>query len=175
MIPLWELPNVEKSIFWGYNGSGTLGAGGAKPQELPSPEDDLITQVACGWGHNLAITKNGYIYSWGYNGQGQTGLGLGAGNTNQPGLIQFGSEEQEPHSIYNVGCGYNHSYAISKYGKVYGWGQNMYGEIGFLSESQNVDKPTEIPDVKCLVLLTTLMELFPAYLILWPCLHRSVD
>jgi len=34
-----------------------------------------ITDIACGWQHSMAITKNGFVYSWGINLNGQLGIG----------------------------------------------------------------------------------------------------
>jgi len=31
--------------------------------------------VAAGWGHSIALTSNGEIYSWGYGKDGQLGQG----------------------------------------------------------------------------------------------------
>ena len=34
-------------------------------------EHAVVTQVACGDGHSLALTQKGTVYGWGYNEQGQ--------------------------------------------------------------------------------------------------------
>jgi alpha-tubulin suppressor-like RCC1 family protein len=34
-----------------------------------------IDQFSCGWQHSLALTANGFVFSWGLNVFGQLGLG----------------------------------------------------------------------------------------------------
>jgi len=34
-----------------------------------------ISKIACGWQHSLALTKNGFLFSWGLNVYGQLGIG----------------------------------------------------------------------------------------------------
>jgi len=34
-----------------------------------------IDQIACGWQHSMATTRNGFLFSWGLNVSGQLGLG----------------------------------------------------------------------------------------------------
>lgn len=40
-----------------------------------------IVSIACGQISSMAVTDNGEIYGWGYNGNGQLGIGT---NANQP-------------------------------------------------------------------------------------------
>ena len=69
---------------WGYNGYGQLGQGNTNNYSVPT----LIPQgyfhnkkVVDVWGSGYsyqkayAITEDGYMYSWGYNGEGALGLG----------------------------------------------------------------------------------------------------
>jgi len=34
-----------------------------------------VTAVRAGWGHMLALTRDGHVYSWGSNKHGQCGVG----------------------------------------------------------------------------------------------------
>lgn len=67
---------------WGKNKYGQLGQGETLEEYIIFPkiiEGPLyqvkIDMVACGWQHTLAITMNGFLFSWGLNITGQLGLG----------------------------------------------------------------------------------------------------
>lgn len=66
---------------WGLNSSSQLGTGDQPlkklPQSIPFFDDNsvLIDKIGCGNCHSFAITTNGELYVWGYNGYGQLGLG----------------------------------------------------------------------------------------------------
>ena len=73
----------DKSVWtWGQNTYGQLGLGDNvdynKPQEVKVLSDKEIVDVKAGYYHTVALTKDGEVYSWGYNGYGQ----LGNGTTN---------------------------------------------------------------------------------------------
>lgn len=58
---------------------GRLGVGGTPDILPPSVIGGLrgctVVQVACGTAHTLALTTDGRVYAWGYNGQGAVGTG----------------------------------------------------------------------------------------------------
>ncbi|MFG2112171.1 Ig-like domain repeat protein [Streptomyces sp. NPDC048718] len=65
---------------WGFNtSSGFLGDGTSTNRSTPVrtliPDDVKITQIDAGSGHSLALTSEGRIYAWGYNGDGPIGDG----------------------------------------------------------------------------------------------------
>jgi len=35
----------------------------------------VISSVACGWQHSLALTPSGFVFAWGLNVHGQLGVG----------------------------------------------------------------------------------------------------
>ena len=45
-------------------------------------------QVACGWGHSLAVSHSGDLYAWGHNDCGQLGLGTTQKLRYLPGLVR---------------------------------------------------------------------------------------
>lgn len=57
---------------------GRLGVGGEPDVLPPSVVGGLrganMTAVACGTAHTLALTNDGRVYAWGYNGNGALGL-----------------------------------------------------------------------------------------------------
>jgi hypothetical protein len=67
---------------WGTNGNGQLGNGTTTNSSVPVPVDTTgalagktITQIAVGIYYSFALTSDGSLYSWGYNGDGQLGNG----------------------------------------------------------------------------------------------------
>ncbi|KAH9312934.1 hypothetical protein KI387_027969, partial [Taxus chinensis] len=64
---------------WGRSKRGQLGLGkgimeALVPQRVEAFAGQQVVQVALGWGHALARTKEGKLYSWGYAADGRLGL-----------------------------------------------------------------------------------------------------
>jgi alpha-tubulin suppressor-like RCC1 family protein len=96
-----------------------------------------IIQVAPGDSHTLALTEEGQVYAWGYNGVSQ----LGTGDTNQtttPILIKINNEK-----IISLAAGYAHSLAITRKGDLYIWGYNNCGQLG-LGDTSDRTTPTKV-------------------------------
>mmetsp|Transcript_19067 Transcript_19067/g.44549 ORF Transcript_19067/g.44549 Transcript_19067/m.44549 type:complete len:1046 (-) Transcript_19067:26-3163(-) len=70
---------TQQCITWGENTCGQLGLGQkAKPTHKPQVIDTiptLVSRVAAGWAHSVAISPQGHAFSWGLNSHGQLGLG----------------------------------------------------------------------------------------------------
>ncbi|CAJ0958936.1 unnamed protein product [Ranitomeya imitator] len=79
---------------WGYNNCGQIGSGTtAKNQPTPRRvcaqlQSKVVIAVAAGPTCSMAITDNGQVYGWGYNGTGQLGVG-GTGNQLIPCKVVF--------------------------------------------------------------------------------------
>lgn len=73
---------------------------------------------------NLAIDKNGKVWGWGSNASGQ----IGNNNT----LTQYSpvSVAGANKTFCKISSGMYHSLAIDKNGKVWGWGSNVFGQLG---------------------------------------------
>ena len=70
--------NNDTLYAWGYGGSGEMGNGttlGANPVavRVSMPPGVVVTSLAAGRNHALAIGSDGNIYAWGQGGQGQLG------------------------------------------------------------------------------------------------------
>ncbi len=103
-----------------------------------------LAEISCGARHNLALKKDGSVWSWGFNGSGQLGngsLGLGAGPDVWP-----AKPEQVTGlcDIVQVAAGNNFSLALDKYGNVYGWGCNNCGQLGNPDMDQCFLQPVRI-------------------------------
>ena len=79
-------------LCWGLGESGQLGLGEEEQNEHGTPQpvkalsDHTITAVACGFGHTLARSDSGIVWSWGKGEHGQLGIGE-AGVAASPTLV----------------------------------------------------------------------------------------
>lgn len=114
---------------------------------IPEKVADLpaIQSLSVGFGHTLAVAKNGDLWTWGCNLYGQIG---------------DGSELNEevnltPQKITGIGkvtmvaAGFRHSLAIDAKGRLWSWGHNYFGELGdgTVNEVKNTVIPTLVPSL----------------------------
>ncbi|XP_037043609.1 probable E3 ubiquitin-protein ligase HERC4 isoform X1 [Bradysia coprophila] len=121
---------------WGSNSRGQLGNDTTNygPKPVKALATKHIVQIAAGQYHCLVLTNTGELYSWGANAYGQLGIGAVSEMSNSPMLIT--SLAGVP--IAFITCGGNHSFAVSKSGSVFGWGKNLFGQLGV---NDNIDRP----------------------------------
>jgi len=123
---------------WGYNSSGQIGSGSTSTQSTPRKVLSTIGQmrmidIGCCQNTSFALSCNGEVYCWGYNGNGQLGIGNCANQANPVKVTQL-----ESHMIKKVACGFSHVFALSDEGQLFGWGSNSYGQLGIGNKtSQN--------------------------------------
>jgi len=116
---------------WGTNGNGQLGDGtttnrnpGVEVQLGPGQALTGVVAIAAGQSHSLALTADGRVWAWGWNGDGQ----LGDGTTTQrtlptpvPGID----------GVVALGAGTRHSLAVrAADGSAWSWGMNGFGQLG---------------------------------------------
>ena len=80
-----------------------------------------VNRISLGNSHSGAITENGDLYMWGYNGHGQLGNGASTQRLTPTKIMS---------NVKAVGLGYDHSAAITESGDLYTWGDNYYGQLG---------------------------------------------
>ena len=104
--------------------------GTAQTKQSGEPYELLTFQsVAAGFGHTLALTDGGVIFSWGLNCKGQ--LGIGDKKTNYfPCKLAHDQLSNPLPRFTKIGCGYYTSFAIDENGKLYGWGGGSLGHKG---------------------------------------------
>jgi E3 ubiquitin-protein ligase HERC4 len=102
-----------------------------------------VVQVACGQFHTLALTNAGELYSFGANCHGQLGLGFESEKVTKPTLIK--SLQGIP--IAQLACGANHSFILSKSGSIYGFGKNIFGQLG-VGDSNSKCYPTHVKTLR---------------------------
>ncbi|KAI8052143.1 regulator of chromosome condensation 1/beta-lactamase-inhibitor protein II [Syncephalis plumigaleata] len=98
-----------------------------------SMSDVVFVKVVAGYGHWLALTKNGDLYSWGSNRFGQ----LGHGDTQdrcEPCLV----ESLHGIKVVEIACGTFHSAVITEFGDLYTFGWDNRGQLG-LSNSTDIE------------------------------------
>ena len=86
-----------------------------------------ILQVEVGLAHNCALQQGGKVKCWGGNNYGQ----LGVGNTNALSNPNNAESISFKEDIKAIGVGLEHSCAISIAGRVYCWGRNNLGQLGY--------------------------------------------
>lgn len=87
-----------------------------------------ITQVAAGRNHNLLLTQDGQIYSWGCNAYGQCGqLIRQHQKMHMPFKLFSPAIGSGRNDIYQIECGDNFSGFLDSEGKVHTFGDNSEG------------------------------------------------
>jgi hypothetical protein len=129
-----EDQNKRVVYIWGNNTFGQIGNGKFDPilEQINTVEyfentGITIKNICCGANHTLALSGFGKVYAWGDNQFGQTGNGNDGGLQLKPILVDgFGNEK-----ISIITCGATHSLALTKSGRVFSWGNNKFGQLGF--------------------------------------------
>jgi filamentous hemagglutinin family protein len=109
----------------------TLLAGGSTWNLVWTSYLKNIMMIASGYDHTVALTDDGYVFSWGSNVYGQ----LGDGTTNDglmPVQVLSGGQGGGTylHNVSKISAGGYHSVALVDDGSVYDWGYNGYGQLG---------------------------------------------
>ncbi|EFJ35462.1 hypothetical protein SELMODRAFT_404893 [Selaginella moellendorffii] len=149
---------------WGSSKRGQLGLGlgvtsSLLPQKIHALAGKSVLQVSLGWGHALACTMDGELFSWGYHDSGRLGYLLPQDQTlmiqpskdsldhNDVGekmlMEQLRKEDApilqwepklvklpEPSKIVQVACGLDHSLALSESGLLFSFGDNSTAQLG---------------------------------------------
>ena len=126
----------DKTLWaWGYNYYGQLGvstgvynARYSTPVTATSPA--TWSMVADGASHVIAIKSDGSLWGWGLNTSGQVGVSSLV-NISSPVLVSGPAST----SWSVVAAGASFSLAITTTGQLYGWGQNVSGQVGINSTS----------------------------------------
>ena len=121
-----------KSSVWscGQNSYGELGLGDVNLRKnftkVTSLDDKSVMSIGAGNEHSLFVTKDGKLFTSGYNDNGQCGVGS-TQQVRQPTLVQaLEGEEIAQVNVYN-GC--EHTLAITKDGKIFSFGYNYRGQV----------------------------------------------
>jgi uncharacterized repeat protein (TIGR02543 family) len=137
-----------KVYIWGRNNQGQLGIDSDTNMLIPQnitnsfnlTEDDKVIQISMGSAHSSALTQNGKVFTWGINYSGQLG-----DNTIMTRLVPIDITDKFPldDKVVQLTVGGAHSSALTESGKVFVWGQNVYGQLGD-NTTDNRTTPTDI-------------------------------
>lgn len=100
--------------------------------------------VDAGKNHFMVLKEDGTVWGWGDHTYGQ--LGAKGSNTTNPLPIQKESGSRLS-KIKAIAAGSNHTVALDSEGKVWTWGRNNHGQLGYSTNSQVSAEPTEIPGI----------------------------
>lgn len=120
---------------WGRNTYGQLGTGNTDDQKVPIKIMDDVVKVVTGDEHTLAIKTDGSLWAWGHNSEGQLGNGESGWSISQVSPIKIMD------GVAKVAAGSEHSFAIKTDGSLWGWGDNMWGQLG---DGTTKDKTTPV-------------------------------
>jgi len=101
-----------------------------------------VTQVACGEYHSVALTIDGYLWSWGRGRHGQLGHG-----DREARVRPFQILSLKEHHIKQVSCGDSHSLCCDNSGHVFAWGQSKWGQTG-TGSTEDILSPVQIDQLR---------------------------
>lgn len=139
---------------WGKNNEGQLGNGTTVNQPTPVKilADEAVKEVSLGtdmaFGYSAAVTKDGKLYTWGYNGNGELGNGeqgtVAAYWKREP--VRILEDEKIKTICLSQGDGY--SAAVTEGGQLYMWGYNYYGQLGNATTANQVEPVKVLEGIK---------------------------
>jgi len=139
--------SCDNNIYaFGNNEDGLLGLNDCKMKRYEFTKinfgkyNNRIKDISAGTVHNLALTDDNKIFSWGSSQGGQLGLSEqyllaqpGYKTTfflSTPSLVSVLNNKKENQEIIKIGCGEAHSLALNIKGQVYSWGFGSNGQLG---------------------------------------------
>ena len=123
----------------GDNRSGQLGVGDTEPRAGQGAHLVLgllgvpIVQIDAGTHHSAALTACGNVYTWGSNSLGQLGL-EGRASISSPLMMQFFAA----FPVTRIACAANHTFAVTKAGDAYGFGDSSRNQICIKSSTREI-------------------------------------
>jgi alpha-tubulin suppressor-like RCC1 family protein len=122
---------------WGRNDYGQLAEGSSDnistPRAIAHPTGKKFIAVAAGQYHSLALDEERTIWAWGINLNGEIGIGTSGKDSITivlPRQVTVQGALSVP-GIRSIAAGVAHSMALSNEAKVYVWGSDFYGQLGF--------------------------------------------
>jgi|GEM_PF-1991100 len=141
---------------WGSNADGQFGSGSFTSSDSPvlihvranaEDSDAIVTAVAAGFNHVLALDSNGNVWSAGNNYAGKLGYATTGTLSAVPRKVVTAQAPDSPLAgISRIAAGRNFSLAVSTDGKLYSWGENIYGQLGRSSVSELGAVQVAMPD-----------------------------
>ena len=140
------LSNTNEVYAFGNNEDGALGINDNKIKRYQFTKINFgkytnkIKVISAGTIHNLALTNDNKLFSWGSSQGGQLGLPENyllsqhgykdSFFLSNPCLVQVPRGDKKYEEFIKIGCGEAHSVALTNSGKVYSWGFGSNGQLG---------------------------------------------
>ncbi|XP_042421249.1 ultraviolet-B receptor UVR8-like [Zingiber officinale] len=122
---------------WGRNEEGQLGRHAAahrvtwsQPEKVAGVDHVGVTAAFASGVVSAAIDDEGSLWVWGRSKRGQLGLGNGVIEATKPSKV----EALAGHQLVKVSFGWGHALALTKSGKVFGWGYAKDGRLGQMGQ-----------------------------------------
>ncbi|KAG0199388.1 hypothetical protein BGX28_007341 [Mortierella sp. GBA30] len=155
-LPMATIDTTTGQVFaFGTGDCAQLGLGEGvllrkKPAPLTVLSDKSIVNIAAGGMHNMALTQDGKLYSWGVNDQRTLGR---SGDEYTPMPV----EGLDGIKVVKVACSDSLTVALTDDGHVYTWGtfRSAEGILGHSKEKEVQDLPTIVPKIKGVVDIVT--------------------
>lgn len=138
---------------WGSNDQGQLGLGANvgriwEPRLVTAIRDTVISEIAAGASHSLAVSKNGELFTWGEGDSGRLGHGAPSQSllswiTNQQEHLPRKVRAFETKIIQHAYAGHMHSACIDVEGQLYTFGSGRSLQLG-TGTVENCPKPVHI-------------------------------
>jgi RCC1 and BTB domain-containing protein len=123
---LVALTEQKKVICWSNNYFGQCGNRTVYLRLKPHFNDELHREntidIACGRNHSLALTEDGYVFTWGKKKSGD--------DSNEFLDLTPRKLDISDGKVIAIACGAGHSLALTEKGHVYSWGINWCGQLG---------------------------------------------
>ena len=126
-------------VAWGSNSSGELGNNSTTASSVPVAvnaanswdllNNKTVVAIAVGQYHSLALTSDGKVAAWGYNGSGQLGDDYSTTESYVPEAVRATGVLADK-TVVAIAAGGSHSVALCADGTVATWGSNTYGQLG---------------------------------------------
>ncbi|CAG2112644.1 unnamed protein product, partial [Medioppia subpectinata] len=141
---------MARVFCWGNTCNGELGLGGIEDEHILLPRKQkvaidgrkyAIRQLSSGRNHTLVLLVNPLD---------DTSLVLSCGSNERHQLGREGSWRRfdtvdgvDKHVVVRLCCGANHSLALTSAGQMFGWGCNLFGQLGIGNKvDESVPKPS---------------------------------
>ncbi|XP_013116420.2 regulator of chromosome condensation [Stomoxys calcitrans] len=152
ILPLPERPRVVgRALVCGQGDMGQLGLGDDE-SKFERKRPALIEKVAnvvdvkAGGMHNLVLTHDGRVFSFGCNDEGALGRDSSEeGSEFEPSLVKL------PGKVLKITAGDSHSACLLEDGRVFAWGsfRDSHGNMGLTLEGNKRTPINVLPDLTC--------------------------
>ena len=136
---------------WGWNQHGQLGNGTTMNSRIPvavvtagTPlAGKVVSQIAAGNAHALAMTDDGTMYTWGWNQHGQLGNNSTI-NSSLPVIVKTTGTPLAGKVVSQIAAGNAHALAMTDDGTMYTWGWNQHGQLGNGTTGMDAKTPVAV-------------------------------